>query len=309
VGLGNRLLLASALCLVSACTSKVEEKPLQSPLATPEASKPTPAKAAPAPAEPVPIPITEAPTFERKAGDLPAFFQGARCVVSAPTSTEEEKSFTEAFLSEFYRGGFKEVGASSNAEFFEEGQRAKPEAAPDFVVQLEYKAATVAQALEGRADVDHLIKSQATVQLQGGQSRASRSFNARLKHDQPTTQAREAAMRPAHASVTGRLLAQKLLQSLSHARGNAIRFEYSLVFKGYDRQEAREIVEIVSSLPGVGPQDLSQRASGVGLVSLILNSEQPKQALSESILEKLEDEDLAAVYGTPEPSTLFFMRN
>ena len=42
--------------------------------------------------------------------------------------------------------------------------------------------------------------------------------------------------------------------------GPALRFEYSLVFKGYERQDARLIREIVpSSLPGVGPEDLSQR--------------------------------------------------
>lgn len=287
----GRFLLAGALCLATACASEPEAE--NTPLATPpEASKSAAVKpeAKSTPVKAAPIPITEAPSFEREAGQLPGFFQGARCVVSAPTSTAEEKSFSEAFVTEFYKGGFKEAEKTS-----------------DFVVRVQYETATAGQSLEGRADVDQAIKSVATVRLLGGRTRASREFSVRLKHDQPTTKAQEAAMRVAHAGVTGRLLAQKLLMSLSHARGNAIRFEYTLVFKGYDRQANRDVRAAVLSAPGVDPKQVSERGGGKALV-LTLNSEQAQASLSEAIVDKLADEDLEATVASPEPTVLIFTR-
>lgn len=270
------LLLAAPL-VFAACASEPE----------PESSTPPEPAAEAAPAEEAPaeepIPLTEEPAFER-AERMPAFFQDARCVVTGPNESAEDKAFVEAFARELFQGGFKELE--------------KPGAQPDFVVRLELETSSSDQA----------IQNTAKVVLEGGASRASRSFSATLNHDQATTSAQAATLRRSHAVATGRILAKKLLAKCSQAQGRAVRFEYTLVFKGYERQELRDISDLVAGLPGVGPDDLSQRASPKALL-LTLSSEQPAAALRQAIADALEEDGLDADASSPQPDVLIFTRN
>lgn len=270
----KRLLLAIPL-LLAACASEPEQEPREAP---PQDTTQESTEAS----QEEPIPLTEEPVFER-AERLPAFFEGARCVVTGPTASAEDKAFVEAFAREFFQGGFKKLDEAG--------------AQPEFVVRLQ---------LETRSS-DQAIRNTAKVVLEGGPSRASRSFSTTLNHDQATTSSQAATLRRSHAVATGRILAKKILANCSQAQGRAVRFEYTLVFKGYERQELRDVRDLVAGLPGVGPDDLSQRASPKALL-LTLSSEQPLDALRQAIVDALEEDGLDADASSPQSDVLIFTR-